>query len=249
MGFPKRMQGSFCSDQNKVWHWHEKCVYSNWVCHLEGDGSVRKLPDEWNAHGPHSYAFRYSHPQSSLTFVIKSLKLGERWIVHGLAIGVSLGNSCMNLSNGHLKRGSTGRQDGNTGHCHPRLHIIFVFSIWPIQVYWISCAWIYIVKPAQWFSSALQNQHYSAINAWIAKTRLWRNNDVNSVNSVSSRNVLPTLICSHRSSTASVPSGGNNQQPSSNSPPRPEPGSGPGPLPQRPPIFDDPISADDPALG
>ncbi|KAF7729868.1 hypothetical protein EC973_003602 [Apophysomyces ossiformis] len=53
---------------------------------VEGDGTTRVLPEAWNAQGPHSYSCRYSHPQSSLTFVIKSLKLGERWIVHGLAI-------------------------------------------------------------------------------------------------------------------------------------------------------------------
>ncbi|KAG0172140.1 hypothetical protein DFQ30_011120 [Apophysomyces sp. BC1015] len=52
----------------------------------EGDGTTRALPEAWNVQGPHSYAFRYSHPQSSLTFVIKSLKLGDRWIVHGLGI-------------------------------------------------------------------------------------------------------------------------------------------------------------------
>ncbi|CDS12680.1 hypothetical protein LRAMOSA04866 [Lichtheimia ramosa] len=52
----------------------------------EGDGTVRVLPQEWNSNGPHHYAFRYSHPQSSMTFVIKSIKLGDRWICHGIAI-------------------------------------------------------------------------------------------------------------------------------------------------------------------
>ncbi|KAI8371588.1 PI31 proteasome regulator N-terminal-domain-containing protein [Radiomyces spectabilis] len=53
----------------------------------EGDGTKKQLPNEWNEHSPHFYAFRYSHPQSSLTFVLKSLRLGDRWIVHGLGIG------------------------------------------------------------------------------------------------------------------------------------------------------------------
>ncbi|ORZ16267.1 PI31 proteasome regulator N-terminal-domain-containing protein [Absidia repens] len=52
----------------------------------EGDGTQTKLPEEWNAQGPHVYSIRYSHPQSSMTFVIKSLKLGNKWIVHGLGI-------------------------------------------------------------------------------------------------------------------------------------------------------------------
>ncbi|ORZ03381.1 PI31 proteasome regulator N-terminal-domain-containing protein [Syncephalastrum racemosum] len=53
----------------------------------EGDGSTRVLPDSWNAQGPHVYSLRYSHPQSSLTFVIKAIKLGDRYVLHGLAIG------------------------------------------------------------------------------------------------------------------------------------------------------------------
>ncbi|KAJ8657015.1 hypothetical protein O0I10_007349 [Lichtheimia ornata] len=52
----------------------------------EGDGTVRALPQEWNSNGPHHYAFRYSHPQSSMTFVIKSIRLGDRWICHGIGI-------------------------------------------------------------------------------------------------------------------------------------------------------------------
>ncbi|KAI9498870.1 PI31 proteasome regulator N-terminal-domain-containing protein [Zychaea mexicana] len=52
----------------------------------EGDGSVRTLPEAWNSQGPSCYAFRYSHPQSSMTFCIKSLKLGNRFIMHGIAI-------------------------------------------------------------------------------------------------------------------------------------------------------------------
>ncbi|KAI8098696.1 PI31 proteasome regulator N-terminal-domain-containing protein [Halteromyces radiatus] len=53
----------------------------------EGDGTKTILPNEWNDHGPHVYSIRYSHPQSSLTFIIKSIKLGEKWILHGLGIG------------------------------------------------------------------------------------------------------------------------------------------------------------------
>ncbi|KAI9265274.1 PI31 proteasome regulator N-terminal-domain-containing protein [Phascolomyces articulosus] len=52
----------------------------------EGDGTIRTLPESWNAQGPSCYAFRYSHPQSSMTFVIKSIKLGHRFIMNGIAI-------------------------------------------------------------------------------------------------------------------------------------------------------------------
>ncbi|CAO3615314.1 unnamed protein product [Mucor hiemalis] len=53
----------------------------------EGDGTVKILPETWNANGPHSYNFRYSHPQSSLTFVIKIVRLGDQCIILGLGIG------------------------------------------------------------------------------------------------------------------------------------------------------------------
>ncbi|KAG2198809.1 hypothetical protein INT47_000725 [Mucor saturninus] len=53
----------------------------------EGDGTTTHLPDTWNANGPHSYQFRYSHPQSSLTFIIKIVKLGDKCIILGLGIG------------------------------------------------------------------------------------------------------------------------------------------------------------------
>ncbi|KAI9300363.1 PI31 proteasome regulator N-terminal-domain-containing protein [Cunninghamella echinulata] len=53
----------------------------------EGDGSQSKLPEEWNQQGPHVYSIRYSHPQSCLTFVIKSIKLGDKFIIHGMGIG------------------------------------------------------------------------------------------------------------------------------------------------------------------
>ncbi|KAI8332002.1 PI31 proteasome regulator N-terminal-domain-containing protein [Blakeslea trispora] len=52
----------------------------------EGDGTTRVLPAEWNQSGPHMYSFRYSHPQSSLTFVIKIVKLGDKCIILGLGI-------------------------------------------------------------------------------------------------------------------------------------------------------------------
>ncbi|KAI8375298.1 PI31 proteasome regulator N-terminal-domain-containing protein [Choanephora cucurbitarum] len=52
----------------------------------EGDGTTRMLPTEWNQNGPHMYFLRYSHPQSSLTFVIKIVKLGDKCIILGLGI-------------------------------------------------------------------------------------------------------------------------------------------------------------------
>jgi proteasome inhibitor subunit 1 (PI31) len=46
------------------------------------------LPDEWNAHGPGNYTFRYRHEQSSLEFVMKIAKLGGRTLVNAIAVEV-----------------------------------------------------------------------------------------------------------------------------------------------------------------
>ncbi|KAJ2956038.1 hypothetical protein NQZ79_g8080 [Umbelopsis isabellina] len=64
-----------------------------------GDGEHKvstdqtELPQQWSAHGPHAYTFQYTHPQSSLTFMLKGVTLADKFIVHGLAIevmGISL---------------------------------------------------------------------------------------------------------------------------------------------------------------
>ncbi|CAG8510115.1 5070_t:CDS:2 [Paraglomus brasilianum] len=52
----------------------------------EEQDTIPRLPKEWNANGPDSYAFRYKHPQSSLMFLIKSIRLAGKFLVHGLAI-------------------------------------------------------------------------------------------------------------------------------------------------------------------
>jgi hypothetical protein len=43
------------------------------------------LPLEWNQ-VPDSYAFRYTHDQSSFTFLLKALKIAGKLMIHGLAI-------------------------------------------------------------------------------------------------------------------------------------------------------------------
>ncbi|OSD04371.1 hypothetical protein PYCCODRAFT_1433756 [Trametes coccinea BRFM310] len=44
------------------------------------------LPEEWNQHGPGNYAFRYKHEQSSLEFLVKVVKLGNRTLVNSIAL-------------------------------------------------------------------------------------------------------------------------------------------------------------------
>ncbi|KAI8986392.1 PI31 proteasome regulator N-terminal-domain-containing protein [Pilobolus umbonatus] len=52
----------------------------------EGDGTQTSLPTSWNEQGPSCYQFRYSHPQSSLTFIIKIVKLADKCLILGHAI-------------------------------------------------------------------------------------------------------------------------------------------------------------------
>ncbi|KAH9899744.1 PI31 proteasome regulator N-terminal-domain-containing protein [Cubamyces lactineus] len=44
------------------------------------------LPEEWNQHGPGNYAFRYRHEQSSLEFLVKVIKLGNRTLINSIAV-------------------------------------------------------------------------------------------------------------------------------------------------------------------
>ncbi|TKY85338.1 hypothetical protein EX895_005500 [Sporisorium graminicola] len=44
------------------------------------------LPETWNAKGPDHYCFRYKHHQSSLDFLIKIIKLGNKAVIHGVAL-------------------------------------------------------------------------------------------------------------------------------------------------------------------
>ncbi|CAH1765384.1 7131_t:CDS:2 [Entrophospora sp. SA101] len=53
---------------------------------IDNEGNIITLPDVWNAQGPNFYAFRYKHHQSSLTFLIKSMKMSNKFLVHGMAI-------------------------------------------------------------------------------------------------------------------------------------------------------------------
>lgn len=46
---------------------------------------VTALPAEWDAST--SYAFRYTHPQSSMEFLLKITRLGSKAIIHGVGLG------------------------------------------------------------------------------------------------------------------------------------------------------------------
>ncbi|CAG8442024.1 15260_t:CDS:2 [Acaulospora colombiana] len=52
----------------------------------DGEGNLIGLPETWNSHGPHLYAFRYKHHQSSVTFLIKCITMANNFLVHGMGI-------------------------------------------------------------------------------------------------------------------------------------------------------------------
>ncbi|KAI9098095.1 PI31 proteasome regulator N-terminal-domain-containing protein [Phlyctochytrium arcticum] len=49
------------------------------------DVAFPRLPSDWNATGD-SFSFRYSHPQSSFTFLLKGVKMMDKLIVHAVGI-------------------------------------------------------------------------------------------------------------------------------------------------------------------
>ncbi|CAG8830860.1 20214_t:CDS:2, partial [Gigaspora margarita] len=52
----------------------------------DSEGIIIGLPKEWNSQGPNSYAFRYRHPQSSLTFLVKCMRLANKFLIHAMGI-------------------------------------------------------------------------------------------------------------------------------------------------------------------
>lgn len=54
----------------------------------DSEGNILGLPENWNIHGPNSYSFRYKHPQSSFTFLIKCIRLANKLLIHGMGVEV-----------------------------------------------------------------------------------------------------------------------------------------------------------------
>ena len=48
--------------------------------------STNKLPAEWNSKGPDHYSFRYKHHQSSLDYLVKIVKLGNKAVIYGIVM-------------------------------------------------------------------------------------------------------------------------------------------------------------------
>lgn len=48
---------------------------------------VSPLPADWNASSASMYAFRYTHSQSSMEFVVRISRIGKRTMIFGIAVG------------------------------------------------------------------------------------------------------------------------------------------------------------------
>lgn len=54
----------------------------------ESDATPGLLPEGWNRRSPDVYTFKYKHEQSSLTFLLKLVKMAGKVIIHGIAVEV-----------------------------------------------------------------------------------------------------------------------------------------------------------------
>lgn len=46
------------------------------------------LPEDWNTNGLTDHALRYRHEQSSLEFLVKTVRLGQRTLINAIALEV-----------------------------------------------------------------------------------------------------------------------------------------------------------------
>ena len=58
---------------------------TNKIYHLD-PATTQPLPAEWNTH-PDSLSFRYTHPQSSMSHLLKISRLGSKTLVYGISLG------------------------------------------------------------------------------------------------------------------------------------------------------------------
>lgn len=55
------------------------------------------MPEDWNTKGQTDYVLRYKHEQSSLEYLVKVVKLGQRTLINAIALEVCSSHPCMNL--------------------------------------------------------------------------------------------------------------------------------------------------------
>jgi proteasome inhibitor subunit 1 (PI31) len=62
------------------------CIDADRNITRDSEGNVVGLPKGWSAQGPNSYSFKYKHPQSSFTFLIKCMRLSNKFLIHGIGV-------------------------------------------------------------------------------------------------------------------------------------------------------------------
>ena len=53
------------------------------------------LPEDWNTKGSTDHTLRYKHEQSSLEFLVKLMRLGQRTLINAIALEVRSFHPCM----------------------------------------------------------------------------------------------------------------------------------------------------------
>lgn len=53
------------------------------------------LPEDWNTKGLTDHTLRYKHEQSSLEFLVKVVRLGQRTLINAIALEVRCRHLCM----------------------------------------------------------------------------------------------------------------------------------------------------------
>lgn len=82
------------------------------------------LPEDWAKNGPGSYTFRYKHDQSSLEFLLKVSKLGNRTLFNAIALEV---RRILHLNYGSFfNQNYAGRQNRFPRYLYQRFYLPFI---------------------------------------------------------------------------------------------------------------------------
>lgn len=82
------------------------------------------LPEDWNTRGLTDHTLRYRHEQSSLEFLVKVIRLGQRTLINAIAIEVRCCHPCI-----YLLDVISERQVCVVGYIYQRFHFPLVLSL------------------------------------------------------------------------------------------------------------------------
>ena len=205
--------------------------------HLDADdmpGAVtvqNRLPREWRRSAPESYSFGYRHEQSSLQFIVKVIKMGNRILINATALEVS---PWSDSSQGDRQILTTFRQkDNKTASYEVEANNFTSASFFP-------------------YPSSQSTSQEPLVNGFISTSRIrdfliaYKQQIVQKLLPGLRKDGYEDVEAGNSGSGSTHPSSGPQRQGQEQQQPRPFPGDPVGPrAPNRPPYFEDP---DDPSL-